>query len=116
MLLQWSLQGSGIAEPDNILKVLPYYKGPSFESIFSVCILDALRLQELYEVITPLISKQIEHSSLVLINKADAASQEQIEEARSVAQSINPNAKTIAASLLRPLSEELLAEVLPWLD
>jgi G3E family GTPase len=107
------LEPSGAAEPNNILRALPYYHGQPLDSIRSVSVLDALRLPELYEVLTPLISKQLAHAELLLINKADIATPDEIAETRRIATEVNPTAPVIVLSAREPLSPQVLAELLP---
>lgn len=47
------VEPSGAAEPGNILKTLPLYRGRPLESVRSVVLLDPLRLHMLFEVLTP---------------------------------------------------------------
>jgi G3E family GTPase len=108
------LEPSGAAEPNNILRTLPYYKGRPLESIRSVSILDPLRFPELYQVLTPLIVKQVAYSELLLVTKADLATPEQVEETRAVAAEINPEAPVRVLSTREPLAADLLGELLPW--
>jgi len=108
------LEPSGAAEPDNILLALPYYRGRPLDSIRSVSVLDPLRLPELFEVLTPLITKQLAHSKLLLINKADVTTADQIAEARRIAAEVNPDARVVVLSARESLSPQMLAELMPW--
>ncbi|MBC7252082.1 MAG: hypothetical protein H5T62_17620, partial [Anaerolineae bacterium] len=103
------------AEPDNILQALRYYKGRPLESIRSVSILDPLRLAELFQVLTPLISKQLTHAELALINKADLATPEQIAEARRIVEGTNPHARVAIISARESLTPATLMELMPWI-
>ena len=107
------LEPSGAAEPGSILRNLRYYKGP-LESVYIVTLLDPLRLAELYEVVTPLITKQIAEANLILITKSDVAAAEQIRQARHIAAEINPGTEPVEISLRQKLDEAILREILPW--
>lgn len=107
------LEPSGAAEPDNILRALPYYKGEPLASIRSVSVLDPLRMPELYQVLTPLLTKQLAHAELLLITKADLAARDQIQETRRIAAEVNPGARVEIINARQPLPEGLLAELLP---
>jgi G3E family GTPase len=109
------LEPSGAADPGNVLRALPYYKGRTLASISSVCVLDSLRLSELYEVITPLICSQITHARLLLVNKADLATPEQVAEACRIATEVNPGASLEVISARQSLSFQLLRKLLPWM-
>ncbi len=108
------VEPSGAAEPDGILRALPYYKGRSLESIRSVSVLDPLRLPELFQVLTPLLTKQLAHAETLLINKADVATPEQIAETRRIAAEVNPGAHLVTISARESLAPELAAELMPW--
>jgi G3E family GTPase len=109
------LEPSGAAEPGNILQALPYYRGRPLESIRSVSLLDPLRLPELFEVLTPLITKQLAHAGLLLITKADLATAEQVAATRRIAVEVNPGAPVVILSAREPLSPQLLADLMPEL-
>ncbi|MBN1374999.1 MAG: cobalamin biosynthesis protein P47K [Dehalococcoidia bacterium] len=108
------MEPTGVAEPRNILKILPYYKGNRLESITSVSILDPLRIIELYEVMTPLITNQLANAQYLLINKADVATKEQLAGARRIAAEVNPEARLMIMSAQKPGSPDVLKELLPW--
>jgi G3E family GTPase len=102
------LEPSGIAEPSNILSALPYYKGTPLKSIQCVSILDPLRMHILIQAVTPLITKQIENSNLIIINKADLASEDEINETMQIAENIAPDTKILITSLKEPLEPALI--------
>ncbi|MBN1315280.1 MAG: hypothetical protein JXA42_07425 [Anaerolineales bacterium] len=106
------LEPSGAAEPDNIMRALPYYKGRPLESIRSISVLDALRFPELYQVLTPLVTKQLVHADWLLINKADAASKNQIEETRRIASELNSDAKILVLSTNRLIETGTIRDLL----
>jgi G3E family GTPase len=107
------LEPSGIAEPGNILSALPYYKGKPLKSIKCVTIIDPLRMNILFQAVTPLITKQIENSELVIINKSDVASEEEISESQQIAETISPDTKIVVTSLKEPLEKTLINGLLP---
>jgi G3E family GTPase len=108
------IEPSGAADPNSILNAMPYYKGTPFESFETVSVLDPLRVGILLEVMTPLISSQIQHADLVLISKCDEAPPEEIARARQAAAEYNPEAKVLEFTLDTPL-EILLKEAAPWI-
>ncbi len=107
------LEPSGVAEPGNILKMLPYYQGRPLASICSLTLIDPLRLPMLYEVLTPLITAQIQHADLLLVTKADIATADEIALASQIASELNPAAALFCASVKDPLDPRLTAELLP---
>jgi len=108
------IEPSGAADPRSILNALPYYKGTPLQSLHTVSVLDPLRLEVLVEVMTPLITAQVERSDLVLVTKADQAAPEQMVFARRFAREHNPSARVLDFGLNSPL-DPLLEEVAPWL-
>ncbi len=58
------LEPSGAAGPDNILRALPYFKGRPLASTRTITLLDPLRLPELYEFLTTLITSQIKSAEM----------------------------------------------------
>lgn len=110
------LEPSGAAEPGNVLTALPYYRGRPLTSVRCVVLLDPLRLPMLLEVLTPLIRSQIRHADLLIINKTDIASAEDLTLARRIASDINPDAKVVCVSAKESLEPTLISELLPWLN
>ena len=70
------VEASGAADPRNVLSALPYYRGRSLSSVRTVAVVDPLRLPMLIEVMTPLITSQIQHADLILVSKYDLATSE----------------------------------------
>ncbi|MCR3922579.1 MAG: GTP-binding protein [Firmicutes bacterium] len=110
------MEPSGAADPESILRTLVYYKGRPLESIYTVTLLDPLRLPELYEVVTPLIVTQIANANVLFANKADLATAEQLEDVQRIATEVNPDAKLLLVSARQGIDSDLLKEILPWKD
>ncbi len=110
------VEPSGAADPLNVLGALPYYHGRPLKSLRTVSILDALRLPVLIEVLNPLITSQIQHADLILINKCDLASEDEIAFAKKTTQEINPTARAFCTQAQTTLEPELVAEFVPWLS
>jgi G3E family GTPase len=87
------IEPSGAADPRSIMNAMPYYRGSPLDGLITITILDPLRHVVLMEVMTPLITSQIERADMILISKCDLAAQEEIEYACLAAQEINPDAK-----------------------
>ncbi len=107
------VEPSGAAEPGNILNALPYYKGRPIQSIKSIALLDPLRIHELYQVLTPLITKQVEKANLVVLTKADLATNEDLERAKTIAHEINPTGQLYVYSSNESLSRKMLQGIMP---
>lgn len=106
------LEPSGVAEPGNILKLLAHYRGRPLAGVRSITLIDPLRMSLLYEVLTPLITAQIQSADALIITKSDAASGDELAYARQVAHKLNPSAKVRSASVKERLEPELIEELL----
>jgi G3E family GTPase len=107
------VEPSGAAEPANLLRAMPYYRGRPLESTRWITVLDPLRLPMLLEVLAPLIEAGIGQADTLIISKTDLASPAEVEEAEAAARAINPAAPLFAVALSRPLEAALAAELLP---
>jgi G3E family GTPase len=107
------VEPSGAADPKNILSALPYYRGRPLEGLYTATIVDPLRVQMLVEVLTPLITSQIQHADLILISKRDLASPAEIEAARQAAQEHNPGARVMTIDAQHQLEPDVIAELVP---
>ena len=92
------VEASGAADPKSILGALPYYRGRSLSSVRTAAVLDPLRLPMLIEVMTPLITSQIQHADLIIVSKTDLATSDQIDFACRTARKINPTARIVSAA------------------
>jgi G3E family GTPase len=109
------VEASGAANPSNVLSALPYYRGIPLQSVNTVSILDPLRLQMLIEVMTPLITSQIQYADLVIVNKIDLASPDEVAFACQTAREINHEASIRCANAQQRLEPALISELAPWL-
>lgn len=108
------IEPTGVAEPENILNGLAYYKEHSLSSKRFLSVLDPLRIKEMYAVLTPLITKQVKGAEVVIINKKDIAQKEQLEKARQVIRELNSDATVWELSARGAISKEFFKEVLLW--
>jgi G3E family GTPase len=109
------VEPSGAADPRHLLSAVETYQGSTVESRLRIALLDPLRMKVLMAVLTPLVTSTITHADLILINKADLASSEEMEYARCVAGDINPAAKTIIISAKNGPELPFWSELLPYL-
>jgi len=109
------IEPSGAADPRSILSALPYYRGRPLEGMWTVSMLDPLRLEMLIEVMTPLITSQIKHADVVLVTKCDEATPEEVERAHRAAREYNPAARVLESRRDTPI-DMLAAEIAPWLS
>lgn len=108
------VEPSGAADPRNIIRALPYYHGRPLASLRTVSLVDPLRLDMLMEVMTPLITAQIQHADVIVITKSDLATLDQVEFTRRTIHDINPSVQVLSSGPVQPLDQKLLAELLPW--
>lgn len=108
------MEPTGAADPRNLDIALGAYRGPPFESLKTLTILDPLRLDVLLAVITPLIESSILRTDLVLISKADAALPEQLVFAREAVLKIRPEVKILMISAKNRIEPEVMGDLLPW--
>ena len=80
---------SGLSDPTNIHRVLVRY--PDIEYRGSICLTDAVRLEKVFFT-AQVCQRQLAVSSLVLLNKADLASAQQLEKAKEYIYKANPAA------------------------
>jgi G3E family GTPase len=109
------VEASGAANPSNVLSALPYYHGKNLQSVRTISILDPLRLQMLIEVMTPLITSQIQYADLIIVNKTDLASPDEVAFACRTAREINHKAWIRCANTQQRLDPALITELAAWL-
>lgn len=109
------IEPSGAANPKSILNALPYYKGSPILSMQTISVLDPLRLEMLMEVMTPLIVSQIQHADLLLVNKCDLASPEEIDYTHQIAREYHPKAQVLEFRKESPI-DTLVKEIAPWMN
>lgn len=102
------IEPSGIAEPKRLLSAMSYYQGPPFRSIRTLTLVDPTRIFELYEVLTPLVTAQIQAADMLAITKIDLASHEQILDTQAIARQLNPEAQVISLNARQEISWDLL--------
>lgn len=109
------VEPSGAADPRNILGALSVNRSESLESRRQIALLDPLRLDMLMTVLEPLMTSTIKQADLILINKADLASAEQVEQTRRLAAETNPAAGITVISAAHELEPRVWAEMSPCL-
>ena len=79
------------------LKVVEQQIGYIYQYNGTICIVDALNFQDLFDV-SPVIEWQIKYANLILLNKEDLVESDQKDSIQSQIQSINPNAIVFSTS------------------
>ncbi len=83
------VEASGLSDPTNVRSVLQASAFQTIEYCGSVCLLDAARFQKVKST-ARVVPKQIQVSSLGLINKTDLVQKQQIEELKQDVLAMNP--------------------------
>lgn len=109
------VEPTGAADPRNVLDALPLYRGRPL-NVTVITLLDPLRLPLLMEVLTPLITSQIQRAQLVLIGKADLATDADIDFARHTVAELRPDIPVLVGHAAQPATLDALREHLPWLS
>jgi G3E family GTPase len=110
------VEPTGAADPRNLTKALDGYHGRPWKSLIRAALLDPLRIEMLMEVVTPLITATAQQADLILITKADKASEGELAYALEVARDINPEAPLHKISAKRGISSEVVRGLLPWMS
>jgi G3E family GTPase len=106
------LEPSGVADLRMINEIIAAYEARSIFKTCKLTIVDPLRLPMLMEVLTPLITSQIQSAEWVLINKEDVASSEDMKNACQTVSHLNPEAKIISTSIKQKLDFPILEKLL----
>lgn len=106
------IEPSGIAEPNNILKQLEGKRNEVFYDIRVITMVDSLRFTELFEVLTPLLTKQVVNADVVLINKIDAVEKELIDSTSGLVRKVNPRVRMFSISATDSISDQVKKELM----
>jgi G3E family GTPase len=109
------VEASGLSDPSNIgtiLDTVHQRKGPCYTYRGSVCVLDAGFFLQQVEIL-PVIRRQIECSSVVIINKLDKQDSEQLQAIRRQIAEIHGKAVQIQARYCRVDLKKLMESLLP---
>ena len=109
------IEPTGLAWPGDVVTAVRSY-APMVTDILVLVLLDATRYEILYEMLTPLLTAQIQSADIVVINKIDAVKGANIDLISRNVNQLNPQARVVAISAenrinLEPLLGELLREL-----
>lgn len=93
------LEASGVARLESLLATLDRYDHAVDERL-TLTLVDLERLELLREALTPLIDSQIAAADIVVLNKVDAGSSEEVEQARVLITGVKPSVEVFPASAL----------------
>ena len=106
------LEPSGAANLKSVDQSIAIYESKNLLKARKIAIVDPLRFSMLIQVLTPLITSQIQSAELVLINKKDVAASEDMEYARRKVADLNPEAKILCTSVREKLDVPILDDLL----
>jgi G3E family GTPase len=95
------VEPSGVAIPWGLKRAAEYSEEETdviIEHAPVITLVDATRIELLMDAVRRLVETQIREADVVLINKVDAATEEQIEKSRTMIKKINPNAEIMLVS------------------
>lgn len=85
------IEASGLSNPTNVRKIMAQEnKFPGLEYMGSICLVDAKRFHKVYETAT-VVKKQISISDIILINKTDITTEEELEGVRRIIRDHRPD-------------------------
>ena len=91
------LEATGSARPSDITKNLREY-GKNLDAIQIITLVDPSRHEMLMEVMTPLVTAQIQAADIVAVNKIDQVERETVQRTIQSARELNPRASIVAIS------------------
>lgn len=106
------IEPTGLASPGDVVTAVRSY-APMITDIMVLVLLDATRYRLLYEMLTPLLTAQIQSADIVAINKIDSVDGANIALISKNVNQLNPQARVMAISAekrinLEPLVTELV--------
>jgi len=91
------IEASGLSDPSNIKKILEVVEkvhNYKYDFSGSICMVDAQYFLKQYELL-PSLKRQIQHSSIIIINKMDLQNIEEIKKIEGLIKKINPESYII---------------------
>jgi G3E family GTPase len=107
------VEASGIATPDGVLDTIRQYPPETLGSLLTVTVVDPLRFEALWEVLTPLIEGQMTGADCLVVTKAGEAAPAELDLARRAAADLAPAAPVFVVDSLQ---QETLDEFLAWVN
>ncbi len=109
------IEPTGLASPGDVVTAVRRY-APMVTDIMVLTLLDATRYEMLYEMLTPLLTAQIQSADIVAINKIDVVEGANIDLISKNVNQLNPQARVVSISAekrinLEPLVMELVREL-----
>lgn len=110
------VEPSGAADPGAVISTLHRYGEDTVDERLQIALLDPLRMAMLMEVLSPLTTSTMQGADLILVNKVDIGSPEQVEFAVAAARKANPEAQIRLISAKDDLDPSLWEELDEWMQ
>ncbi len=107
------IEPSGVARPRDIIDTINRYM-PAIKNISVATLVDAVRYRILLEMMSPLLTDQIQAADIVVINKIDQVGDQTIDFIRSSVTQLNPGASIKAISAEEKTNLDDLLEQIRW--
>ncbi|MCP4576208.1 MAG: cobalamin biosynthesis protein CobW [Deltaproteobacteria bacterium] len=110
------VEPSGAADPRAVISTLDRFDKGSVTGKRQIALVDMLRMEMLMEVLSPLTTATIQSADLILLNKTDVSSSEQVEYAVAAARNVSPEASIQVVSVKNDLAPSLWEELDRWMQ
>ena len=95
------VEPSGLADPASIIALMKRYEGPKVDRIRVMIIVDAVRFNLISRAMPAPMERQLRIGDVIVINKIDEATKEQIQEVETAVRNMGLDKQMIMASALQ---------------
>jgi G3E family GTPase len=106
------VEPSGLADPASIIVLMKGYKGPKVDRIRVMIIVDAVRFNLISRAMPAPMERQLKIGDVIVINKIDEATEEQIDEVRQAVHKMGLSTRLILASALQRENVDMVAKAM----
>lgn len=106
------VEPSGLADPASIIILMKGYKGPKVDRIRVMIIVDAVRFNLISRAMPAPMERQLKIGDVIVINKIDEATKEQIDEVRQAVHKMGLSTQLILASALQRENVDMVAKAM----
>jgi G3E family GTPase len=106
------VEPSGLADPASIIILMKGYKGPKVDRTRVMIIVDAVRFNLISRAMPAPMERQLKIGDVIVINKIDEATKEQIDEVRQAVQKMGLSTRLIMASALQRENVDTVAKAM----
>jgi G3E family GTPase len=106
------VEPSGLADPASIITLMKGYKGPKVDRVRVMIIVDAVRFNLISRAMPAPMERQLKIGDVIVINKIDEATTEQIDEVRQAVHNMGLSTRLIMASALQRENVDAVAKAM----